>query len=299
MITNYETNKVWISPGLFSSYYIIQCCSCAHTLMGAMERRDIQFNLLPETASPLHIWVRDFMPIQVNKEKFVLFRYEPDYLKDHPLYKPDINKILERIDIKVVKSDIVLDGGNVISCGDKVIMTDKIFKENPQYPSDILIDKLKGLLEAEPVIIPWDKYEMYGHSDGMVRYIEPGKVLINNYIDYDRSFRKKLISALEPHFEIKELHFPSRTKSSWAYLNFLHVGNHIFVPILDVKNDKKALQQIDEAFPSCDVIPVMYWYKIVRLGGAINCTTWNILTDKILEVHEHWDRIWDFIKKIQ
>ena len=75
-------------------------------------------------------------------------------------------------------------------------MTDKIFKENPRYSREALVDELENLFFAELVIIPWDRYEMYGHADGMVRWIDGDRVLMNNYFDFDPSFRKKLVEAL-------------------------------------------------------------------------------------------------------
>ena len=158
-------------------------------------------------------------------------------------------------------------------------MTDKIFKENPHYTKIFLLDKLAELLEAEPILIPWDTYEEYGHADGMVRYMGNGRVLLNNYCDFDKSLCKKLLAALNPHFDVVELHYGSYTKNSWSYINFLHVVNHIFVPMLGEKLDDIAFKQIVDAFPSCQCHPVHEWQHIVKHGGAINCTTWNILME--------------------
>ncbi len=63
-----------------------------------------------------------------------------------------------------------------------------------EYSSDFLlcekralVDELENLFFAELVIIPWDRYEMYGHADGMVRWIDGDRVLINNYGYFDPS----------------------------------------------------------------------------------------------------------------
>ena len=274
MITNFETNKVFFAHGLSNNMYR----DVAKYLADSMHKNQIAFDMLPMTKSPLHIWARDYMPVQVSKDKIVQFRYEPDYLTAAPEYKPDTDAILDALGINVIKSDIVLDGGNVISCSDSFLLTDKIFKENPHYTKTDLLDKLAELLEAEPILIPWDKYEEYGHADGMVRYMGNGRVLLNNYCDFDKSLRKKLLAALNPHFDVVELHYGSYTKNSWSYINFLHVGSHIFVPMLGEKLDDIAFKQIVDAFPSCQCHPVHEWQHIVKHGGAINCTTWNVFT---------------------
>ena len=66
---------------------------------------------------------------------------------------------------------------------------------------------------------------------------------MNNYINTDPNFRKKLLEALTPHFVVDELEFnaPRLNKLSWAYLNFLRVKNCIFVPGLHTKEDPLAL----------------------------------------------------------
>ena len=222
------------------------------------------------------------MPVQVSRDRFIQFRYEPDYLMENPEYKPDVYSILSQLGIDVCCSPINLDGGNIISCGDKVIMTDKIFRENPQYSNDRLIEELSDLLEAEPVLIPWDIYEEYGHADGMVRYVGEGRVLLNNYCDFDKALRKKLLAVLSPHFNVTELHYGTFTDISWAYLNFLHVGQHIFVPMMDDKLGETAFKQIVDAYPNCRCHPVMNCDNIISEGGALNCCTWNILTSLIV-----------------
>lgn len=273
MITNFETNKVFISRALASSH---KYARVAYGLLTAFDNCEIYWEYIPHTTSDLHIWARDFMPVQVKKDKFICFRYYPDYLKDCTEYIPHMDEVLGSLDISVEFSKIILDGGNVISCGEKVLMTDKILRENPTYHKRELLDELSRLLEAEIVLIPWDKYEEYGHSDGMVRYMGHNRVLINNYCDFDRHLRKRLVDILKHHFDIEELHYGKYTRNSWAYINFLHLGEHIFIPALNEENDYKALSQIQAAFPMCKCHAIPYSSELVRDGGVLNCATWNI-----------------------
>lgn len=278
MITNFETNKVFIAKGLSSIPYT----STAYSLVTSLYDQDLEWGELPYSESPLHIWARDYMPVQVNNDKFVKFNYNPDYLRNYPQYKPDTSKMISGLDIKVINSDLVVDGGNIISCGDKVIMTDKVFMENVHVNRTMLVDTLSHLFEAEIVLIPWDRYEEYGHADGMVRYMGEGNVLINNYYDFDKSLQKKLTSILGRHFCVNELHYGTFTVRSWAYLNFLHVGRHLFIPMLGEKIDGIAYRQIAESFSKCKCHPVINCKSLVNEGGALNCCTWNMMSDSIL-----------------
>ena len=275
MITYFETNKVYFAKGMTTIRYV----EAEKCLLALLHNKNVKWDFLPRTSSPLHIWARDYMPIQVNKDKFVRFCYNPDYLQNSPEYKPKTSAILSGLGLQVLDSDIILDGGNVISCGDKVIMTDKIIRENPRYSKNELVDTLTKLLEAEIVLIPEDVYEEYGHADGMVRYMGEDRVLLNNYIDFDKSLRMKLLYALKPHFDIVELHYDSFTDKSWAYINFLHIGRYIFVPMFEDKLSKMALGQIAEAFPQCECHPVGNCDNIIKDGGALNCISWSVLED--------------------
>ena len=274
MLSNFETNKAFIAQGLGSPVFY----QAGDALVAAFGMHHVDWGRLPCTDSTFHIWARDYMPVQVSEKKFVKFKYTPDYLRDNPEYKPDTAAILSGLGMTVVDTDLVVDGGNVVSCGDMVILTDKIFRENPHVAKVKLIDSLTRLLEAEVVLIPEDVYEEFGHADGMVRYMGEGNVLLNNYCDFDKALRKKLLAALKPHFNMIELHYGSFTDRSWAYLNFLHVGQQIFVPMIGDKFDETALRQLSEAYPECQCHPVINCESIVSEGGALNCCTWNVLT---------------------
>jgi agmatine/peptidylarginine deiminase len=158
-------------------------------------------------------------------------------------------------------------------------MTDKIFKENPGYGREELVDALENLFFAELVIIPWDRYEMFGHADGMVRYIDGDRVLMNNYGNIDPYFRKRLLKALTQHFEVEELHYtaPRPSKQSWAFLNYLQVKDCIFVPNLPIPESRQAQEQLMRIFPNKKVIMIDGCKDLVLEGGALHCVSWNVM----------------------
>ena len=275
MIQDFQTNKVYLADGL--KYYM----PVYMNLLEALSAEDISVSTIPRTKSEKHVWARDYMPIQLSKDKFLLYLYYPDYLKDEQDYIPDFPSIVKDMHLDCVVSDIVLDGGNVVKCGNKVIMTDKIFQENPKYHKHALINELEKLLDAQIVLIPWDRYEMFGHADGMVSSISEDYVLLNNYADWDPNFRSRLLQALEPYFYVEELHYdtPRCSRLSWAYLNFFRVKNCIFVPGLHTKEDPLALQHLRQFYTDCKVIQVQGCEGLARDGGALHCVTWNVLAD--------------------
>ena len=286
MICDYQTNKVYLAEGL--KHYMPICMN----LLNALLAEGISIGFLPRTKSAKYVWTRDYMPIQINETNFLRYVYSPDYLKGYEEYIPNYKGIDKDLKLNCTYTDIVLDGGNVIKCGQKVIMTDKVLLENnTRYKKDELLATLEKLFEAEVVLIPWDRYDEYGHADGMVRYIEGNRVLMNNYVDFDPNLRKRLLAALTPHFEVEELHYdtPQQSKYTWAYINFLQTDKCIFLPGLQIKEDKLAMKQIQNFYPNHKVIRIEECQDLVRDGGALNCSTWNVMidlleTNKTLEV---------------
>ena len=275
MVTDNQTNKVYLAEGL--SHYVPVC----RNLLYALHNEHIPVEFLPFTSSSKHVWARDYMPIQLDKGLFFFYEYCPDYLRNDFDYIPLTLKIIDELHIGRIHSDIILDGGNVVKCGDKVIMTDKIFKENPRYARNELLAVLEDLMEVQIILIPWDRYEMFGHADGMVRYISGDRVLLNNYADFDPDLRQRLFEALAPYFTVEELVYgkPRCSKMSWAYLNFLQTKSCIFVPGLHTKEDSLALRQIQRHYPDHKVVQIQGCEELARDGGALNCISWNILAD--------------------
>ena len=165
---------------------------------------------LKEISNTKGIWSRDYMPIQLYPNKFIYYNYNPDYLQDSygKSIKTNALPICTKMNLDLKKTNIVLDGGNVIKSKNSIILTDKILTENMHlYTKQELITELEHLFETKKVIIiPRDpdfrisrsnnkivtEGEYFGHADGMVRFINENKILINDYT-YNEDFRKKLL----------------------------------------------------------------------------------------------------------
>lgn len=106
-------------------------------------------------------------------------------------YVDDVNSI------KPVFSDINLDGGNVVMYGNKAIITDRIFPENPDRPREELLTELSRLPE----------YDFTGHADGMMRFVDSNTVLVNN-LDQDFKYMKKAIVESLDKANLKYINFP-------------------------------------------------------------------------------------------
>lgn len=130
-----STQKVYFSQHL-TAY------SCWANIKQALEENEIAYGLLPKTKD---IWARDYMPAYSNAH-YVSYVYNPDYLQNerHKKYITDnIAEVFDLSNVHVASTKLVIDGGNVIMCGDKVIMTDKIFHENSSDSKEKVIAEIE------------------------------------------------------------------------------------------------------------------------------------------------------------
>ena len=247
-----------------------------------LNENNIKYTLLQDTKD---IWCRDYMPIQINPKTFLTYSYNPDYLKakKYLKIKTNFNDVNHTLKLKkIIKTELILDGGNIVKSKNCAILTDKIFKENPRYSKIELIQELKNKLEIEKiVIIPWDKNnEYFGHADGMVRFIDENTVLINDYFkSYPIEFKENFFTALKDNNLVyKELTFdiPNRNdKLNWGYINYLEIKDIIILPEFGIDEDSIAKEQFIEIFKNYKILSIDAC-KLIENGGVLNCMTWSI-----------------------
>lgn len=83
MVLSSQTNRVYFSRLLSADYKPLY-----EKMTGALHQHGIETGLLEGTKD---YWCRDYMPIQVDREKFIQYTYDPDYLKtpEWKDYKPE------------------------------------------------------------------------------------------------------------------------------------------------------------------------------------------------------------------
>ena len=72
MIAEQETNVVFVADTLEREFPAVY-----FGLKDILGGHDIPLRTIPRTRS---IWCRDYLPIQVSEDRFIQFRYTPDYL---------------------------------------------------------------------------------------------------------------------------------------------------------------------------------------------------------------------------
>ena len=248
----------------------------ADRMFAALDLFNIKYKLLNNTKD---IWLRDFMPVKTKLGKYVSFRYEPSYLADDPQlrtnFKTDIAPSF-KVD-NLAYTDINLDGGNVVfsPSKEKVIISDRVFSENPEYDKNTLLLELEKLLEASVLIIPSLKSDMTGHADGMVRFVDENTAVTNAPLS-PFGFETRVKKSLENYgFNVIDFpYFYSKGDSAvGCYLNYLATEKSIFLPVFGVGTDNKAIKLAKNIFDKT-IIPVNI-NEIAEYGGLLNCISWE------------------------
>ena len=250
-------------------------------LIAILEKHHVNYSFIKGTKD---IWCRDYMPIQTESGKLIQFRYEPSYLKgeEWDSIRSDVREVCEKNGLNPRFSDINLDGGNVLICDGRAIISDRIFAENPNYEKDSLVDELSKLLECEIIIIPAQNGDYTGHADGMVRFVNRNTILGNSLeseFKYWRDGMQKVINQYDlkyidvPFFEQKDRKHPD--SAIGIYVNYLEINNLIVVPVFGREEDKQAIDIIQKAFPD-KIIETINYNDVAQEGGLLNCTTWVI-----------------------
>lgn len=259
---------------VYFSYLLCQY-SFGTNLTAALDAHNIPYRFLPNAKD---IWLRDFMPVRTGSGKLVSFRYEPSYLKNDPDLRTDFRKDLApQLGLPVTYSNINLDGGNVVfsPSGARVLISDRVFSENLEYPSAALVHELSVLLEAEVLIIPSLKSDMTGHADGMARFLDDRTVLCNRPLS-SCGFEQKVKRSVRD-YGLDAVNFPfvptGGISAVGCYLNYLETEQAVFLPVFGIEQDAEAAASARQIFHK-EIVTVNI-REIAQQGGCLNCISWE------------------------
>jgi len=237
------------------------------------------------------IWCRDYMPVYGAGGIPIQFQYQPSYLEKYPDDKTDPRKVVRPLPVVTVASELKLDGGNVILQNGVAIVSERVFDENKQWSRHDVEKELIEKLELERVIfIEAEKVQddLTGHVDGMCRFSDGGKVLLNDFLNVPlgKRVRKQLEQA---GFEVTPLQvnpdFYANDRDWLPAINFLETDDVLYLPVTDANSsfEEEIVQQMEHIFPGRIIEPIdvsaiiqVRYNGRVEDGGALNCVSWEM-----------------------
>jgi len=250
-----------------------------------------------------NVWCRDYMPIKSGAGKYVQFKYRPLYMYDMQKYSghfPLPEAIHRELNLDCEFSDILLDGGAIEVLGSKAIVSDQVFRDNKMRDNKMkteteIFNEIKEKLDLKQlIVIPQYPYDFTGHVDGLVRFIDGNRVVVNDLkkeleeSEKDKNhYRKKVIenwvyafksALISAGLQMEELSTSIPEKGSpnsgeGIYTNFLLLEDLIIMPSYDNSTDDSAAKRLCELYER--PVKKVHATELSKEGGMINCITWT------------------------
>ncbi len=277
MIPDHQTNTIY-----FSDFTQEEYPEEFFQLKKLISDEGYAVKILDETDD---FYCRDFMPIQLSKNDFIQFRINP---LSHFSSTEEINDPLKIILINKLttprNSNIILDGGNMVRWTDKVIITDRVYKDNIEAfdSHEAILTELERILQCQVIIIPEYPNETTGHADKLIRFIDSQHVFINDTSNEPNTdWLDEFLDVLNQH-ELEYIELPCPIKlgqetASGLYINYLQIGNLIVVPKFNLPEDNIALKTIQSHIRSGFKAVGFESEWITTPVGVLNYACWGIM----------------------
>lgn len=232
------------------------------------------------------IWMRDFTTVNPIKPVQFIYTWASMSEKQSKAVQKSFSRFAGRYQIQRAKTDLMIDGGNLVDDYAGRVITTTRFMEDNELSYDEAKQELKMVLGAKEVAILEPDEEVLAHSDGMVSWVDKNTLLVNDY-SKTPSFRTTVMDELKTSFPSAKIvevpvEYKTNPKGQWdgfesacgVNLNATVTHNNIYVPTFNMPHDQKALSIIKQN-TSKKVIPINA-ESVCPMGGSVRCLTWQV-----------------------
>jgi agmatine/peptidylarginine deiminase len=264
----------------FSSYLRTAFKALWTELTTVLKQYGVAYTELKHTRD---IWARDYMPVRNTRGEWVRFMYRPPYLDKAPSWRTSQQEVEKcMMGLSFTDCPLVIDGGNVVLCGNKAILTDAVYAWNSNHqPQDIIRMLKEALVVDDIVIIPSYEDDEYRHGDGVVAALDGQRVFVVDdarYGNYGTVLRQQLSAAgltciPVPFYDAIEEEGADNMSAKGNYLNFLATPAVVLVPQYGLPLDEPVLQLYRQHFSQpCVGIACN---QLATEGGVLHCVSWS------------------------
>ncbi|MGH6916650.1 MAG: agmatine deiminase family protein [Geminicoccaceae bacterium] len=239
------------------------------------------------------IWVRDFAPLQATTGA-AAFIYDPGYAptRHSASVQQDLQRLLQTEPGfeglgPIARIGLRLEGGNVAYNGaETAIVTDKVLSRNRNKSRREIERIMRDALALDRlVIVPCEPGDRFGHIDGMMRWLDQKRIVLNDYSASGRAgraFADDLRRVLD-----RELGAIGRTvipypasdgvycgwpDAAGNYVNFLRTRNRVYLPLYGLPEDAVVREIFEDMFAGR--VSCVYPGALPKYGGVLNCIAW-------------------------
>ena len=174
------------------------------------------------------------------------------------------------------------------------IVTSRITEDNPHVTKNDMEEFFHARLGIKNLIlIDTEPGDPLGHVDGTVRFLGENIIAVASYPDDhipENRFCDDLACRLSsaPGEEFRVVRIPNGPIEDYEiegipsavgnHLNFLRIGEYLFMPCYGIPEDELAMEAISHHCPDINIVPVTSreMITLARRGGIINCISWCV-----------------------
>lgn len=249
-------------------------------LIQALRSLSVSYVSVRKIDNPIDIWIRDWGPVGD-----CYFRYDPSYARG--VYKSEAvararTNLNSYLDFTPRELPLVLEGGNLIHNGKVALLTEKVLSDNLYFSRHEIETAIISLGFERVIFIPTEPEDKIGHADGIVKFLRPSLLLVNDYKGAAfRVYKQRLYATLKrAKLDVELIPFPwfctnEKINGIWSavgcYINFVVTSRGIIFPTFSHRMDERAAALLDDLtrLPKRCVEST----ALAKLGGVLNCAT--------------------------
>jgi agmatine/peptidylarginine deiminase len=254
-------------------------------MIAALKSLAVNYAILKSCDHPVDIWIRDWGPVARH-----YFRYNPSYARG-TFTQADVARARRHLNrhLRFTPRDVplVLEGGNLVHNGQVAIATEKVFADNPQFSRGEIERLILSIGFERVAFIPVEPDDEVAHADGIVKFLRPDLLLVNDYKGIAfRDYRQRLYATLKrAKIDAQIVPFPwfctdEKIEDIWSavgcYINFILTSRGIIFPTFSHPMDEQVAILLGQLTP----LPKrsIEATALAKQGGVLNCMTltfWN------------------------
>jgi agmatine/peptidylarginine deiminase len=212
-------------------------------------------------------------------------RFKPDYCTD--IYTDDYLSLVDEqtryiinktINVPIKKCDLVWDGGNLGTNGKQAFVIEKIVRDNPSIDLQLFFKKE---LNLNLILLPQNKYDVLGHTDGCFQFINSSIAVVSSFTGNQETYDSNYLNGIAKRLELSNVNI-IRTddflsldiqkgicSSKGIHVNFIQLNNMLIYPYYNSLSCdvEKVLGNNFNSFKNNDS------NKLSELGGSVHCVS--------------------------
>lgn len=239
------------------------------------------------------MWVRDYGPFVRRTADGSVALLDARYPQSDRANDDGVpEEIASRFNLHLVRVDLALDGGNLLSNGSGLCLSTQRLLDENDYSEPEVRSLLRTYFGCEETVFLEPLHgEETGHVDMFATFTSRRTVVLGRYdltVDPENSAlldrnARRLGELASPRggLDVVRIPMPTRINGTWpTYTNVLFANGRVLVPVYfgEDENDRaEAFDTYGRLLPGWTILPIDA-SQLVESGGALHCLAMNVPT---------------------